>query len=60
MHTTQSTQTQYKTDDENKYGVFPEFIFRIATLQSGKRNPDCVSAEEKKRYKLLAFIEKLN
>jgi hypothetical protein len=47
MHTTQSAQTQYKSDTENKYWVFPDFIFRIATIQSGKRNPDCYSAEEK-------------
>jgi len=30
--------------------VFPDFIFRIATIQSGKLNTDCFSAEEKKRY----------
>jgi len=29
--------------------VFSDFIFQIATILSGKRNPDCISAEEKKR-----------
>jgi len=37
MHTPKSAQTQYKTDDQNKYWVFPDFIFRIASMHKKKK-----------------------
>jgi len=37
IHITQSTQPQYKTNVQNKYWVFLEFIFRIASVQKIKK-----------------------
>jgi len=52
MHKTKSAQIQHKTEDQKSYWVFPDFIFRIATIMSGIRNPDCFSAEEKRKVQL--------
>jgi len=42
-------KTLYKTTYQKPFWVFPDFIFRIAIIQSKKRNSERFSAEEKKR-----------
>jgi len=36
MHKMKSVQTQYKTEDQKPFWMFPDFIFRIVTMLSGK------------------------